>query len=68
MVQVDKANRKIREAMNESGLPYWVLADLLKVHRCTLSEWMRHEMPEDKQTVILKLIEEEAKRRNSAEA
>ena len=67
MAQASKANQRIREAMNESGFPYWVLADLLKVYRCTLSEWMRHEMPEDKQEKILNLIREEADRRNSTD-
>jgi len=61
MVQ-NTANKKIRDAVKETGVPYWKVADLLKVHRCTLSEWMHHEMPEEKQDHILKLIREEAKK------
>ncbi len=64
-MEMNKANKKIREAMYQAGFPYWVLADLLKVHRCTLSEWLRHEMPQEKQEEILKLIERESKRRKN---
>ena len=56
-----EANKKIREAMDQAGFPYWVLADLLKVHRCTLSVWLRHELPEEKQEEILELIKNEKK-------
>ena len=57
-----KANQRIRDAMTESGLLYWRLADLLKVTSWTLSVWMRHEMPEEKQERILNVIREESER------
>lgn len=55
-------NQKIREAMKKSGLRYWQLADLIEISTGTLSVWMRHEMPEEKQERILQLIKEEAER------
>ena len=55
-------NQKIREAMKKSGLRYWQLADLIGISTGTLSVWLRHEMPEEKQERILQLIKEEAER------
>lgn len=48
--------------MADSGMYYWVLADRLGVTPWTLTVWMRHEMPEEKQERILQLIKEEAER------
>lgn len=57
-----KANQKIREAMKESGFLYWKLADLIGINTSTLSVWLRHEMPEEKQQHILQLIRAESER------
>jgi hypothetical protein len=51
-------NKRIREAVNEAGLRLWNLADMLKINPTTLSVMLRHELPEEEQDRILKLIEE----------
>lgn len=57
-----RANIRIREAMTESGLRYWQLADLIGIGNSTLTIWMRHEMPEEKQEMIIQLIKAESER------
>ena len=57
-----KANQRIRKAFDETGLPKWKIADRLGIHYSTLSVWMRHEMPEEKQEKILQMIKEESAR------
>ena len=57
-------NLMIRNTLKDCHMPYWMLADLMKIHRTTLSERLRHEMPTEEQKRIVKLIREEAKRRN----
>lgn len=52
-----KVNRKIREAMKDSGMYYWQLADLMRISNWTLSVKLRHELPEEEQKRILSLIE-----------
>ena len=65
MVQKSKANLKIREAVSNADMPYWFLADLLGIHRSTLSEWLRHELPEEEQQRIIQLIQDEVRRRET---
>ena len=67
MVQNAVANQKIRDALEENGIPHWKLADMLGISHWTLSVWMRHEMPEEKQAEIMKLIENEAIKREGNE-
>ncbi len=52
-----KVNQKIREAMKDSGMYYWQLADLMRISNWTLSVKLRHELPEEEQKRILSLIE-----------
>lgn len=59
-----RTNQKIREAIKDSGLFYWKLADMLGISTSTMSVWMRHEMPADKQKMILDLIHKETTSRN----
>lgn len=62
MIEEVKANQRIRQAMKDTGMYYWKLADLLGITNWTLSVWMRHEMPEEKQEKILQMIKEESAR------
>ena len=49
-------NDRIRKALKEKGLYFWNLADILGVSEPTITRWMRHEMPEDKQDQIIDAI------------
>lgn len=61
------ANQRIRKAFDETGLPKWKIADRLGIHYSTLCVWMRHEMPEEKQEKILRLIREESEQMRKEE-
>lgn len=53
-----KANQRIREAVKESGMYYWQLADLMRISSWTLSVKLRHELPQKEQNRIVQLIRE----------
>lgn len=57
------ANKKIKDALARSGLMKWELADLMNISPNYLSVKLRHELPEDEQQGILKMINAEAERR-----
>lgn len=59
---MNKANLMIRDALEECRVPYWRLADLMKIHPSTLSGKLRHELPVEEQTRIVKLIKDGAGR------
>lgn len=67
-MEEEKSNQRIRNAMADSGMYYWELADRLGVTPWTLTVWMRHEMPEEKQERILQLIREESEQMRKEEA
>lgn len=53
----DKRNNiPIREAMKAKGYTQWQTAELLGISEFTLSRWMRHELPEQRQMEIVELI------------
>ena len=52
-------NRIIREALNESGMRYWQLADLMCIRPETLSRKLRYELPVTEQKAIVELIRKE---------
>lgn len=52
-------NLIIREALKESGLCQWQLADLMQMREDTLSKMLRYELPESEQIAIAKLIRKE---------
>lgn len=56
-----ETNKKVRDAIKKSGLMKWELADLMGIHHSTLSVKLRHEMPEEEQESIVKLIKQNAK-------
>lgn len=51
-------NETIRNAIVNSGIHQWELADALGVHEATLCKKLRHELPNDEQARILGVIEE----------
>ena len=61
----DKAqmNIAIRKALKKNGLCLWHLEDILGVSCMTVTRMMRHELPKDEQSRIIKLIEKEGKRK-----
>ena len=61
-------NEKITDARKKAGLRQWQVADLLGVREDKFCRMLRYELPKEEQERIVKLIREEAKRRNSAEA
>ena len=54
-----KNNLIIREAVSESGMRYWQLADLMCIRPETLSRKLRHELPVTEQKAIVELIRKE---------
>ena len=60
--KMNKANLMIRDALEGCQVPYWRLADLMKIHPSTLSGKLRHELPVEEQTRIVKLIKDGAGR------
>lgn len=62
MKDTKQKNIAIREALKRNGLFLWNLEDLLGVSCMTITRMMRHELSQDEQKRIIKLIEKEAKR------
>ena len=50
-------NNVIREALTAAGMKQWQLADLLGISEPTLTRWLRHELPQEKQAEIVAVIE-----------
>lgn len=56
-------NVSVRNALKEHGLFVCDLEEILGVSETTITRMMRHELPQDRQKEIIKLIEKEAKSR-----
>lgn len=52
-------NMQIREALQKYGLCLHQLAEVLEIHKETLSRMLRHELPEDQQREIVNMIRKE---------
>ena len=50
-------NEIITKALAQYKMPQWKLAELRGVSEFTRCRWMRHELPEEEQERLLKLIE-----------
>lgn len=50
-------NIRIRVAMIQHNLKQWELAEKMGTSEASLSRMLRHELPEDEQSRIIKLIE-----------
>lgn len=62
------ANKLVREALKTNRVWAWELAEAMGIVDCTLSKWMRRELPIGKQTLMVQEIEKIAKRKNKGEA
>lgn len=56
-------NGYIREKLKECGVKQWELAEACGINEFTLSRWLRHELPDNKQSEMMRLIEQIAKGR-----
>lgn len=50
-------NIEIRQAIIESGLKYWQVADALNVADSTFTKWLRKELDPDKKAIVMDAIE-----------
>lgn len=64
------ANKLVREALKTNRVRAWELAEAMGIVDCTLSKWMRRELPEEKQAIMLEAIARvaESKREGGGEA
>ena len=51
------ANMEIRNMLFKNNIKHYALADYLNVSACTMSRWLRTELPPDKKKEILEAIE-----------
>ena len=51
------ANELIRTALKNKGMRQWQLANALNIHETTLCCKLRHELPQDEQARMLKIID-----------
>lgn len=49
-------NKKIRKALFDTGIKQYMVAEEMGVADETLSRWLRHELPIEKQNEILAVI------------
>ena len=56
-------NMKIRNCLRENKVRAWELAEGLGIVDCTLSKWMRRELPDEKQAHMIAIIEQIAERK-----
>lgn len=51
-------NERIRQAVKDEGMHLWQLSDVLGVSEATITRWLRHEMPVERQEEIIGAIHE----------
>lgn len=61
------ANEAIREKVKATGVKYWEVAERIGVSDVTLCRQMRRELPEARQQLILRAIDELAGRGTDGE-
>ena len=61
ILQKEKANQRIREALKEAGLYHWELAVLMGVSESTLQKRLRVELPKEEQDKLINLIRKNRK-------
>lgn len=52
------ANIPIRTAAKTAGVFYWQIADALGMSEATFTRYLRHDLPEQEQARIIRIIEE----------
>lgn len=50
-------NTDIRQAITDSGLKYWQVADALNVADSTFTKWLRKELDPEKKAAVMEAIE-----------
>lgn len=61
------ANELVREALKTNRVRAWELAEAMGIVDCTLSKWMRRELPAEKQVLMVRAVEEIARARAGKE-
>ena len=56
------ANMEIRDMLFKNNIKHYALADYLNVSACTMSRWLRIELPPTKKKEILEAINELVKK------
>ena len=51
-----RTNKEIREALKQSGIKQYELADMIGVNETVFSRWMRKEMTEERKNLCLEAI------------
>lgn len=59
-MEKSEMNHKIRETAKIYNFKIWEVADLLGVHETTLHRRLRHELPDEEQERICRMIREAA--------
>ena len=55
-INMSQANKRIRDAFQETKVPFWRVADVLGKSDRTFSRMLRHELPEEQQDEIIDII------------
>lgn len=50
-------NIEVRNAIKNSGLKYWQVADALNVSDSTFTKWLRKELDPEKKVAVMKAID-----------
>lgn len=56
-------NMAVRAALKQHRVKAWELAEAMGIVDCTLSKWMRRELPPDKQEMMIHTIAKIAERK-----
>lgn len=56
-LKIDKANSKIRQSINDSGLYCWQVAQEIEVDPSTLCRWLREELKGERLESVTAAIE-----------
>lgn len=51
-------NKDIRDAIEASGFKHWQVAEAIGISRYTFSEWLRHELTDERREKVEKAIEQ----------
>ncbi len=51
-------NQKIRLKARGAGVPLWKIAEALGVSEPTMTRWLRHNLPEEREKQIIAVIDQ----------
>lgn len=54
----NEKNHEVRQAIKNSGLRYYEVAELIGCHPTTLSSWLARNMPREKKEAILDALDQ----------